>query len=305
MNLLTKARQDTTAFVAAAVAEAAGLAAESSTADPKNQLSTVAQPPHSPAVDQTAPLPFRRVLLPVWLDPAPRPVPGVDAAGVLLWCDRCGSDAYRDVVVHEGASLRRDCDHCGRTLGWPAWGASSPQRGGGGRSGHGPGRPVAATMEVLEPVGGGPVGGGESAGVVDRGNGYVEIPYRVVSRRDGATTPPAADAPARPLPTMPALLCHTCGSPFWWQALGDPQGEHLYCCACRPIPSQRMAVAAWQLVAVGDGAAVGEPSEQHPTGATWELYVPNRWRPYEKLEQLAEAARAADMATITDANGGF
>jgi hypothetical protein len=34
---------------------------------------------------------------------------------------RCGSTAWRDVLIHDGQSLRRDCGRCGRFLGWPIW----------------------------------------------------------------------------------------------------------------------------------------------------------------------------------------
>jgi integrase len=36
-------------------------------------------------------------------------------------CDRCGSEKFIDHVIHHGASMRRDCEYCGRTLGFPRW----------------------------------------------------------------------------------------------------------------------------------------------------------------------------------------
>jgi hypothetical protein len=34
---------------------------------------------------------------------------------------RCGCDRYRDVVIHSGQSIRRDCSRCGRFLEFPKW----------------------------------------------------------------------------------------------------------------------------------------------------------------------------------------
>jgi len=34
---------------------------------------------------------------------------------------RCGSTAWRDVKIHNGQSIRRDCGHCGRFLEFPVW----------------------------------------------------------------------------------------------------------------------------------------------------------------------------------------
>lgn len=36
-------------------------------------------------------------------------------------CDRCSSTTYRDVPIHGGWSIRRDCGRCSRFLGWPRW----------------------------------------------------------------------------------------------------------------------------------------------------------------------------------------
>jgi hypothetical protein len=34
---------------------------------------------------------------------------------------RCGSTTWREVPIHDGQSIRRDCGRCGRFLGWPLW----------------------------------------------------------------------------------------------------------------------------------------------------------------------------------------
>jgi hypothetical protein len=34
---------------------------------------------------------------------------------------RCGSTSWRDVPIHGGQSLRRDCGRCGRFIGFPVW----------------------------------------------------------------------------------------------------------------------------------------------------------------------------------------
>jgi hypothetical protein len=34
---------------------------------------------------------------------------------------RCGSTTWRDVLIHEGRSVRRDCAGCGRFLDFPVW----------------------------------------------------------------------------------------------------------------------------------------------------------------------------------------
>jgi hypothetical protein len=34
---------------------------------------------------------------------------------------RCGSTAWRDVPIHEGRSVRRDCAKCGRFIDFPVW----------------------------------------------------------------------------------------------------------------------------------------------------------------------------------------
>lgn len=34
---------------------------------------------------------------------------------------RCGSTAWRDVPIHDGQSIRRDCGQCGRFLDFPIW----------------------------------------------------------------------------------------------------------------------------------------------------------------------------------------
>lgn len=34
---------------------------------------------------------------------------------------RCGSSHYRDVPIHRGQSIRRDCARCGRFIDFPVW----------------------------------------------------------------------------------------------------------------------------------------------------------------------------------------
>ncbi|MBN2024923.1 MAG: hypothetical protein JW809_19255 [Pirellulales bacterium] len=34
---------------------------------------------------------------------------------------RCGSTTWRDVPIHNGQSVRRDCARCGRFLDFPRW----------------------------------------------------------------------------------------------------------------------------------------------------------------------------------------
>ena len=41
--------------------------------------------------------------------------------GVAVRCDRCRSTEYRDVSIHGGRSVRRDCARCGRFLDFPVW----------------------------------------------------------------------------------------------------------------------------------------------------------------------------------------
>lgn len=46
-------------------------------------------------------------------------------------CDRCGSTGFRDVPIHAGESIRRDCARCGRLIGFPVW-YGEPTKGKGG-----------------------------------------------------------------------------------------------------------------------------------------------------------------------------
>ena len=36
-------------------------------------------------------------------------------------CDKCGSTEFRDTLVHDGQSIRRDCAWCGRFIAFPKW----------------------------------------------------------------------------------------------------------------------------------------------------------------------------------------
>jgi hypothetical protein len=40
---------------------------------------------------------------------------------VLTVCDRCQSQKYVDVPIHDGTSIRRDCRQCFRFMGFPKW----------------------------------------------------------------------------------------------------------------------------------------------------------------------------------------
>jgi hypothetical protein len=56
------------------------------------------------------------------------PLPAGAAVGDVA-CPRCGSYYYRDVPIHKGESVRRDCARCGRFLDFPVWhgiGATCP-----------------------------------------------------------------------------------------------------------------------------------------------------------------------------------
>lgn len=56
-----------------------------------------------------------------YLDPAP-PVERSDvpAKSTKAIC-RCGGTVWRDVPIHNGQSVRRDCGRCGRFLDFPVW----------------------------------------------------------------------------------------------------------------------------------------------------------------------------------------
>ena len=47
------------------------------------------------------------------------PAPAIDATG--LHCDKCGCGQFIDTPIHGGQSVRRDCRHCRRTMGFPLW----------------------------------------------------------------------------------------------------------------------------------------------------------------------------------------
>ncbi len=38
-----------------------------------------------------------------------------------LQCEKCGSTDFRDTLIHEGRSTRRDCARCGRFIDFPRW----------------------------------------------------------------------------------------------------------------------------------------------------------------------------------------
>jgi hypothetical protein len=65
----------------------------------------------------------REAIGPLWMtDPdgwpgsrpkAAKPTPGI--------CPRCGSDQFKDVPIHGGKSIRRDCAKCSKFLAFPRW----------------------------------------------------------------------------------------------------------------------------------------------------------------------------------------
>jgi hypothetical protein len=48
-------------------------------------------------------------------------LPTTDAAGPTTAVCRCGSMIWRDVPIHRGQTIRRDCGRCGRFIDFPIW----------------------------------------------------------------------------------------------------------------------------------------------------------------------------------------
>ena len=48
------------------------------------------------------------------------PNPAMTAEAAVAAC-RCGATAWRDVPIHGGQSIRRDCGGCGRFIDFPIW----------------------------------------------------------------------------------------------------------------------------------------------------------------------------------------
>lgn len=70
------------------------------------------------------------------LRPAPEAAPAVPAptceapAKPAKAVCRCGSTTWRDVPIHGGQSVRRDCGRCGRFMEFPVWyGKDTRQKG--------------------------------------------------------------------------------------------------------------------------------------------------------------------------------
>jgi len=59
------------------------------------------------------------MLRPVSHEAQPRPVATSDSDTKPV-C-RCGSTTWRDVPIHDGQSIRRDCGRCGKFMGFPVW----------------------------------------------------------------------------------------------------------------------------------------------------------------------------------------
>jgi len=61
------------------------------------------------------------------LRPAPEAVPALPVAASVAPAKpttavcRCGSTTRRDVPIHDGQSVRRDCGRCGKFIAFPIW----------------------------------------------------------------------------------------------------------------------------------------------------------------------------------------
>jgi predicted RNA-binding Zn-ribbon protein involved in translation (DUF1610 family) len=65
---------------------------------------------------------------PVAPPPPPSPQPPPHAGPAAPRCPHCGSAATRDVPIHGGRSVRRDCTTCGRFVSFPVWyGEAAPE----------------------------------------------------------------------------------------------------------------------------------------------------------------------------------
>ena len=53
--------------------------------------------------------------------PNAEPAPIIDPATTTEQICRCGSTTWRDVPIHDGRSIRRDCGRCGRFICFPIW----------------------------------------------------------------------------------------------------------------------------------------------------------------------------------------
>ena len=98
------------------------------------------------------------------------------------------------------------------------------------------------------------------------------------------------DPPSCPPVAAPAP-CPTCGCVFWWQDIGDVQGDNLHCCECVAIPSRKMAKGSWAVVLEVDPPKfVGQPLSVH-SRAAWHEYSPVRWHPFAHLDAERIAAQ--------------
>ena len=55
------------------------------------------------------------------VDPAPLVATEIEVAAPKIPICRCGSTTWRDVPIHGGQSVRRDCGGCGRFVDFPNW----------------------------------------------------------------------------------------------------------------------------------------------------------------------------------------
>ena len=84
---------------------------------------TIDAPQEALTPDMVARLKAHKAELLALLRPAPavqpQPMPAMKPTAKPV-C-RCGSTAWRDVPIHDGESVRRDCDNCGRFIEFPIW----------------------------------------------------------------------------------------------------------------------------------------------------------------------------------------
>lgn len=53
--------------------------------------------------------------------PNAEPTPISDRVAITQPVCRCGGATWRDVPIHDGQSVRRDCGRCGRFMEFPVW----------------------------------------------------------------------------------------------------------------------------------------------------------------------------------------
>jgi hypothetical protein len=82
---------------------------------------TIDAPQAAPTPDLLDRLKAHKAELLELLRPTPEAVgPTTEQSEPTTVC-RCGSTTWRDVPIHNGQSVRRDCGRCGRFLAFPVW----------------------------------------------------------------------------------------------------------------------------------------------------------------------------------------